>query len=314
MNAVPILARLLDDIDAADLLLQKQFEAFRVDYFQFLGHRTLGGWGGTRHLRIALQKDATGRVRRIGWTQRTDRTRRVNGRVVHMNRPLPGPFRREWVYRIAKDWARVKEYDAFGKRARLLNSIRSQLVNARRRIRLAFRNRWALLATDPEVGEANRLAQRMEDRVPLSGVLAFSRHLTYLELEIRRWVEAWPRTGGLHVPFYPRLRDNPNRTARLFWGVPYTDGFMTFTQYIPPPTDRSMKTQGVPLRVRKEVRSALRPLNPLLRQYRSLCRYLSQLLRRARIAIARVKEFCKPGASRPAPSPYRRGEFGNLCS
>lgn len=294
MNALPTISELLDRIDAADLLLQKQFQRFREEYFQFLGHPNMGGWGGTRHLRIALQKDSTGRVRRIGWTRRIDRTRRVKGRLVYMNRPLPGPFRREWVYRIAKDWARVKQYDVFGKRARTLNSMRSQLINARRRIRLAFRNKWALLALDREVEEASQWAKREEDQVPLSGVVAFSRHLLYLEIEIGRLVDEWPKTGGLHVPFYPRLRNNPNLTTRLFWGIPWTDGYSKFTQYIPTPTDREMRRQGIPLRARKEVRAFLRRLNPLQRQYRDLCMYLSKLHRRARIAIARVNLFCNP--------------------
>lgn len=297
MKTLETIAEILARFHLADDFLQSAFVALRDRYFSFLQPaKAHGTYHGTRHLRLRFQRDADGRIRRIAWTKRIKPTLTVDGKIKYLTRQLRGPFRRSWVFHIAKDWARVADYQRFADEIASLNALRVQLLNARLRTRLAIENAWAPKASPEDLRRAEELvaaqasALRTRDVRPLVGAAALARELETLEAELGRLIDEWRHTFAENITFEPALRPNPNGTVRLYWGFPSHVGDRTFTQYIPGrPTDQWMRKLRVPTRTRKAIAAFQRRLFPFEQRYRKLCGFLGGLHRIAAMATSRVE-------------------------
>lgn len=306
MKVLMNLTEALANIHRADDLIQTAFTDLCGRYYSFLGTKHHEQTHGTRRLRLRFQRDHAGRIRRIAWTKRIKASLNLPDGRKYLTRQLCGPFRRSWVYHIARDWAHVADYQRFADEIASLNSLRVQLLDARLRLRLALENAWGSKASPEDLRRAEELVAarastlRARDLRPLVGAAALARELARLATELGRLVDEWRSTFSDEVGFEPAIRANPNGTVRLYWGFPSRVGERTFTQYLPGrPTDRWMRKLRVRRATRKAIGAFQRRLFPLEQRYRKLCGFLGNLHRRAAAAVARIDRSLSP--AQPIP-------------
>lgn len=310
---------LLTELHQADDRLQGAMRELILRYFQFLrasGSRSkfhTTGW-----LRLRLDRDAEKRIRRISWTMRIRATKSVDGKPKRLTRRLAGGFSRDWVYNIAKDWARVDAYDAFNRELVSLNSMRSDVLLNRLRIRRSFENRWASRPSDQDLADAARLvadhapALKARDARPLAGGLAYQRAVQAVERELGIAVTEWRGVyeRSLVVHFEPALRPNDDGSLRLYWGFPQRvgtpEGMRTFTEYIPGgPTDLFLRRVRIPARTRKEVGGFVKRIRTLERRYRALVGQVGCQRKRVHELLSRVARLGHPRGAGGLPADTR---------
>jgi hypothetical protein len=223
---------------------------------------------------------------------------------------MVGEYSRDWVYKIAKDWTRADVYNGFDSERRVLNSLSTQILDNRRRIRLSFTNRWSARSSVEDRCRAERLiapyAPNLKAReIPaLAGALAYQRAVDESAVELGRAVTDWRQTfeRSLTVHFEPALRSNDDGSLRLYWGFPQRvgtpEGMRTFTDYIPGgPTDLLMRTWRIPVRTRKEVAASVKRIRTLERTYRDLVDQVGRHRKRVHELLSRVARLDHPRGS-----------------
>ncbi len=318
MPALADVVGLLKALHAADDRLQEALRDLLQRYFHFLRSSTRAPFKTTRWLRMRFERDREKRIRRIAWTIRIRAQQSVNGGVKALTRRLKEPFTRDWVYNIAKDWARVDAYEAFDHERVALNSMRSDVLLNRLRIRRSFENRWATRPPDEDLVLAARTvaehapALKARDTRPLAGALAYERqlHVTQRELgvAVTEWRQVYERSVA--VRFEPALRPNDDGSLRLYWGFPQRvgtpEGMRTFTEYIPGgPTDLFLRRVRIPARTRKEVGGFVKRIRTLERRYRALVGQVGCQRKRVHELLSRVARLGNPRGAGGLPADTR---------
>jgi|GEM_PF-5650439 len=305
MRTLESILDLFRGLHQADYRLQVRLRGLIQRFFQFLKSTPRGSYHGTRHLRLRADRDAAGRIRRISWTVRIKATKIIAGKKTWLTRRKPGHLQHDWIYRIAKDWARRADYDQFESERVSMNALRSQIVKSLRSLRLAFDYGWTrLCAAEEDLARAAEIVGKPDaglasfDIRAVAGAIAYCRELRRLETEIGLHIEEYRRTfrDSVEVTFEPAIRTNPNGSIRLYWGFPQrietAQGSRTFTDYIPGrPTDRWMRQLRIRPATRKEVGAFLKRLLPLEHEYAELLWFLARHRKRARQVLARVERF-----------------------
>lgn len=305
MAALEDALALLRGLHEADDLLQDAMRDLIQRYFQFLRFKT------TRWLRMRLDRNGEKRIRRISWTLRIQAKRSEGGKVRALTRRLVGKFHRDWVYKIAKDWARVEEYEAFNRELCTLNGLRSEVLLNRMRIRRSFEILWSARITDTDLADVGRRVTanaphlKARDIRPLAGAAAYQRELDRAAMELGRAVSDWRAAfdRSITVDFEPALRPNDDGSLRLYWGFPQRvetrEGTRTFTQYIPGrPTDLFMRERRIPASTRKEVGAFMKRILPLERRYRELVGQVGRHRKRVHELLSRVARLDAPAGER----------------
>ena len=312
---------LLKALQEADDRLQEALRDLLQRYFHFLRASSHAPFKTTRWLRMRFERDRDKRIRRIAWTIRIRSQMPIQGGAKALTRRLKEPFNRDWVYNIAKDWARVDAYEAFDRERITLNSLRSDVLLNRLRIRRSFENRWATRPSDEDLANAARLVAdhatglRARDTRPLAGLIVYQRALQAAERELGLAVTEWRQVyeRSLVVHFEPALRTNEDGSLRLYWGFPQRvgtpEGMRTFTEYIPGgPTDLLMRRMRIRASIRKEVGAFVKRIRALDRRYRTLVGQVGCHRKRVHEFLSRLARVGSPrGAGGPPDTRSVRG-------
>jgi len=317
---------MLRRLEEGDRLLQARFEQLITRYFAFLkSHRCV------RWLRMRRERSSdapggrrTGRISRVSWTERV-RNLRTWG-CKGFTRRLPEPFDPGWIFTIAKDLPHRPTYLAFDRERRELNDFSKDLVQARARLRLALVNRWCAQCAPDHLRRAAELVRQeptltSRDVSPVASAIAMDRALTRLEVQLdevckeyRRAVR--DRAERLFEPSLKRRREGRGALLdaapavpdtghmRLVWGYRKTieaaDDARQITDEVPWPTDRRMRAQRIPARVRRLVGGFTRRLVPLMAAYQRHIAWLGQHRERVGKLVARPRGIEMPDVGRGA--------------